>query len=179
MTLSDAGLSSFATGLLSASGAIFAVSTTIWIFVFDRRSQDQGNALKQVQQSSSNLYDFLVVNSTTSGNYVVSLASYNDFARIISQIYEPHSVTSVPDYISWRRDTSEIIEKSQEFGREIQAAILKIQSGESSVDIDMNKYNFHNKFVGFMHGLDLAIQELDWVIEVRKSGVKHVTEGLA
>ena len=177
MTLDDAGLSRVALGLLSAAGAILAVSATVWIFVFDRRTQTEVDALNRVRTSGEALYDFLSPDTGVAGNYIRGLASYVDFARLIAAVSYPFSTDSVPDYITWRARTMEIIETSTNVNKMVDAAGQQILEGGQPTNLDRDIFRFHLRFQGLMFDLDLAIQHLDWAKGVRKAGVFWV--GLA
>ena len=99
MTLGDAGLSNFATGLLSASGVILAISATIWIFIFDQRSRLEAEAIEKIQTNAKDLLDFLSSNRASPGNYIGSLQSYENFVLTLARVIDPNLPKGIPDFI--------------------------------------------------------------------------------
>ena len=69
MTMDDVALSRFALGVAPAAAAFLAIWVAILIFLFDRRKQDEVTAFKEVRNNTTNLYNFLVSEASSPGNY--------------------------------------------------------------------------------------------------------------
>lgn len=174
MILDDAGLSRIALGLLSAAGAILAVSAAIWIFVFDRRIQDQNDAMQRAGVNARAMGDFLLLQIHSPANYVVGLGQWRGFVKMTASMMAPNSAEHIPDFISWRTNTSEIRQKSLEVGAAIRSAPLRIGDDSDPADRVPQRSDFHTAFMGLMYDMDLSVRDMDWAKGIRKEGVHYV-----
>jgi len=171
MILDDESLGRFAVGGASATGVFLAVSTAMWIFLFDRRGHDEKEALLQVKATARALYRFLLINKNQTGNYLETLRSFRQFADIISAISNSFSVEAIPGFISWRAATAEILQVVSKFVDELD----QVARGTlPQTVLDTEQHEFHTELVDLMFQVDLSIQELDWATGIRRKGKKIV-----
>ena len=172
MILDDSGLSNFGLGLAPAAAVFVAISVAVLVFVLDRRSQDEVEAFRRVRRSADALHRFLVQRKESSGNYVIKLASYLDFAREISTISVLNAPQDSPGFLAWRCKTVEVTRKAQSVAAKIRGATL-LSLKEEPVTLNWSEFDFHAKFGDLMQALDDAIQDLDWASGTRQQGVRQ------
>lgn len=174
--MQDEALARFALAVAPVAAAILAITGALLIYLLDQRHRDEPDAFRRARSSAISLVEFLTTQSENPHNYVANPPDI-PFGVLVSRIASAHSGQSIPTYISWRTETAAIIAKSQEIGAQIESLTQQAIEGGPVTGINPDLFELHRYFGLRMQPLDEAIQDLDWLVGLRRVGTKEAVSG--
>lgn len=135
-------------GVAPVAGVMLAVLVSILVFQLARISAAERESITQVRTAADKLYELLRSNIPLFFTYFEGVNDFEGFRHRITLLSRLHSVERVPDYITWRTHTAEIL-------------MLSVRNADrfnQAEDISEGEDRFHTDFVDLMSELDAGIQ---------------------